>query len=292
MIFLHIITLGVVMKKYLKDFLWYIVGSIIYSVAVTMFISSNEISPGGLTGVATVLNYLIKIPTGITVFVLNIPILILGFIKFGGKFIINTTVVTGIISVFLTISEELLPVFKVEKILASIFGGCLLGLGISIIMLHGSTTGGVDIIAKLINRRFRHITVGKIILSLDAAVILLAVFAYGNIESALYSVVTMFASSKIMDSLLYGGDRGKMVYAITSKPDEICKRVSSELARGVTVMEVVGGYTGEKRKMLMCSVRPYEVATLYDIIEKQDDKAFIIVSEAGEIIGEGFKRFH
>lgn len=280
------------MKKYLKDFLWYIVGSIIYSVAVTMFISSNEISPGGLTGVATVLNYLIKIPTGITVFVLNIPILILGFIKFGGKFIINTTVVTGIISVFLTISEELLPVFKVEKILASIFGGCLLGLGISIIMLHGSTTGGVDIIAKLINRRFRHITVGKIILSLDAAVILLAVFAYGNIESALYSVVTMFASSKIMDSLLYGGDRGKMVYAITSKPDEICKRVSSELARGVTVMEVVGGYTGEKRKMLMCSVRPYEVATLYDIIEKQDDKAFIIVSEAGEIIGEGFKRFH
>ncbi len=279
------------MKNYIKNLLWYFIGSFIYSVAVTMFISANEISPGGITGIATVLNYLIGLPTGITVFVLNIPILILGFIKFGGKFIINTTIVTGIISLILTFTEGFLPIFKVDKILASIFGGCLLGLGISIIMLHGSTTGGVDIIAKLINKRFRHITVGKIILSLDAIVILLAVIAYGNIESALYSVVTMFASSRIMDSLLYGGDRGKMIYAITSRPDEICENIGKELARGVTVLDVKGGFTGENRKMIMCSVRPYEVSTLYSVIEQLDNKAFIVVTEVGEIIGEGFKRF-
>lgn len=279
------------MKKYIKNLLWYIVGSIIYSVAVTAFISSNEISPGGLTGVATVVNYLSGIPTGITVFVLNIPILILGLIKLGGKFIFNTTLATAIVSAALTVSEEMLPKINVDKILAAVFGGCLLGLGISIIMRNGATTGGVDIIAKLINRRFRHLTIGKIMMLLDGAVIILAVIAYGNLESALYSVVSIFASSRVMDALLYGGDRGKVVYAVTSKPEEICETISSQLSRGVTVIDVKGGYTGKNRKMLMCSVRPFEVAALYSIIEHEDERAFIIVTDAGEIIGEGFKRF-
>ena len=255
------------MKKYIKNLLWYIVGSIIYSVAVTAFISSNEISPGGLTGVATVVNYLSGIPTGITVFVLNIPILILGLIKLGGKFIVNTTLATAIVSAALTVSEEMLPKINVDKILAAVFGGCLLGLGISIIMRNGATTGGVDIIAKLINRRFRHLTIGKIMMLLDGAVIILAVIAYGNLESALYSVVSIFASSRVMDALLYGGDRGKVVYAVTSKPEEICETISSQLSRGVTVIDVKGGYTGKNRKMLMCSGRPFEVAALYSIIE-------------------------
>ena len=279
------------MKKYIKNLLWYIVGSIIYSVSVTAFISSNEISPGGLTGVATVVNYLSGIPTGITVFVLNIPILILGLIKLGGKFIVNTTLATAIVSAALTVSEEMLPKINVDKILAAVFGGCLLGLGISIIMRNGATTGGVDIIVKLINRRFRHLTIGKIMMLLDGAVIILAVIAYGNLESALYSVVSIFASSRVMDALLYGGDRGKVVYAVTSKTEEICETISSQLSRGVTVIDVKGGYTGKNRKMLMCSVRPFEVAALYSIIEHQDERAFIIVTDAGEIIGEGFKRF-
>ncbi len=279
------------MKGYIKNYLWYLLGSIIYSVAVVVFISANEISPGGITGIATVLNYLLMVPTGFTVFILNIPILILGYKKFGGRFIINTTVVTVLISFTLTFCEWLLPIFKIEKILAAIFGGCLLGLGISLIMLNGSTTGGVDIIAKLINKRFRHLTVGKIILFLDGAVIILAVFAYGNLESALYSIVAMFASSKVMDRMLYGFDKGKVVYAITEKEKEICDAVSMELSRGITVLNVTGGYTGNAKKMLMCSVRVYEVAGLYEIIERYDPTAFIVVTEAGEIIGEGFKGF-
>ncbi len=115
---------------------------------------------------------------------------------------------------------------------------------------------------------------------------------YGNLESALYSVVTMFASSKIMDSMLYGGDRAKVVFAITSSCDTICSAVANELSRGATVLDVKGGFTGESRKMLMCSVRPYEVSILYDLIERYDSKAFIIVTDAGEVIGEGFKRFN
>ena len=135
--------------------------------------------------------------------------------------IINTTVVSVISSFALTVTENLFSTFKMDKIIASIFGGILLGLSISIIMRHGATTGGVDIIAKIINRKYRHITVGKIILMTDVAVVLLAVLAYGKLESALYSVVTLFASSRVMDFMLYGSDRGKMVYIITDKPSEV-----------------------------------------------------------------------
>lgn len=279
------------LKKYINDYLWFVFGSVIYAVAITLFISPNEISPGGITGIATILNYLLGLPTGFTVFILNIPILILGYCKCGKGTIINTTVVTVITSFALTVTENLFSTFKMDKIIASIFGGILLGFSISVIMRHGATTGGVDIIAKIINRKYRHITIGKIILMTDVAVVLLAVLAYGKLESALYSVVTMFSSSKVMDYMLYGSDRGKLVYIITDKPSEVASTLVKDLARGVTILDVTGGYTGEKRKMLMCSVRPYEVSALYSIIEEFDPKAFITVTEVGEIIGEGFKGF-
>ena len=279
------------LKRIFKNYFWYVIGSIIYSISVTVFISANEISPGGITGIATVLNYLIGVPSGITLFILNIPILILGFIKFGGKFIINTTIVTGIISIIMTVTEQIIKPIAVDKILAAVFGGVLLGLGISIIMLHGSTTGGIDIIAKLINKKFRHITVGKIIMMFDVFVVLLAVVVYGNLESALYSVISMFACSTVLDRLLYGSDRGKVIYIITDKWEEISKTIVNELSRGVTLIDVKGGFTGNSKKMLMCSVRPYEVAGIYRVIESIDNSAFIIVTEAGEIIGEGFKKF-
>ena len=146
------------MKKKITDFaidiLIYIVGCSIYSVAVTVLVSANEISPGGITGIATAINYLLGLPSGLVVFVLNIPILIVGFIKLGGMFIIKTAVATSIMSVTLELSETFLPAFKTDKILACVFGGMIMGLGLSIILMRGATTGGVDIIAKLINRKF------------------------------------------------------------------------------------------------------------------------------------------
>lgn len=282
------------MKKYLKysvDILYYIVGSLIYSFAVTAFISANEISPGGFTGIATLLNFITDLPTGAVLFALNLPVLILGFIKLGGIFILKTAVATAILSACLDVSENLFPTFKTDSILASLFGGILMGLGLSLVLLRGATTGGVDIIAKLINRKFRHISVGRIILALDAAVILLAAFVYKNVESALYSVVAMYASSKIMDTVLYGADKGKLIHVVTEKPDEVCEAINYRLHRGVTKLSATGGYTGENRTMLICTVRRHEAAAVHDIIREFDPRAFIIVSDAGEIIGEGFKGF-
>ncbi len=256
-----------------------------------MFITANEISPGGFTGIATLINYLFSLPSGIILLLLNIPVLILGFLKFGGIFIVKTAIATGIVSFALTVTDAILPSFHIDKILASLFGGILMGLGLSLILLRGATTGGVDILAKLINRRFRHLTVGRVILIMDAAVVALAAFVYGNIESALYSSVSLYASSVIMDKMLYGGDKGKLIYIVSLKYKEICKEINSTLKRGVTVLSAKGGYTDEERQLLLCVVRIHEVSAVYSILDKIDKSAFIIVADAGEIVGEGFKAF-
>lgn len=277
------------LKSIITDLIFFILGCFIYSASVTMFISSNEISPGGFTGIATVINYLFKLPSGLMLLILNIPVLILGLIKFGGMFVIKTSFVTVLASFSLTVTDLLLPIFKIDKILAAVFGGILMGLGLSLVLLRGATTGGVDILAKLINKKFRHLTVGRIILIMDALVIAFAAFVYKNVESALYSVIALYSSTYIMDAMLYGADKGKIIYIVTEFPEEVCRDINNNLGRGVTMLSAKGGYTGKDRYMLLCTVRRHEVSYVFDIIENRDSSAFIVVSDAGEIIGEGFK---
>lgn len=277
-------------KAIITDFLFYIVGSSAYSVAVIVFLSANEISPGGLTGIATVLNHLFALPIGTVVFILNIPVLTLGLFKFGKYFIIKTALATLLVSVLLDVFEVFFPQTKIDLILASVFGGLLMGFGISLIMLRGGTTGGVDIIAKLINKRFSHISIGRIMLTIDAVVVALSALVYKNIQSALYSVVALYASTRIMDILLYGADRGKIVYVISDKPQDIVSDIMTVVRRGVTVINVTGGFSGENKKMIMCTVRMNEVASVVKNVRKYDNNAFIVIGEAGEIIGNGFKK--
>ncbi len=275
--------------KIIIDMLFYLVGCFAYSAAITMFISANEISPGGLTGVATVLDFLYGLPSGLVVFILNIPILVFGFLKLGGVFVLKTAAAVTILSVCLEFTDKFLPKIKTDNILASLFGGMLMGLGISLVMLRGATTGGIDIIAKLINKRFRHLTVGRLMLAIDAIIIAFAAVAYRNIESALYSAVALFASSKIMDTVLYGADKGKIIHIVTDAPEAICRDVNEKLGRGITRLSAMGGWTGQEHAMLMCTVRVHEVSSVYSVVYEHDAKAFIVVSDAGEIIGEGFK---
>ena len=275
--------------SFLVDLLFYIAGGMIYSVAVLLFLTENEISPGGLTGIATILNYLFSLPIGTVVFILNIPLLAAGFIKFGGIFIAKTAVATAVMSLTLDISGLFMPKMKIDPILAALFGGLLMGLGISLFMLRGATTGGTDIIAKLINRKFPHLTEGRLMLAADAAVVGLSALVYKNMESALYAVIAIYASSRVMDLILYGADRGKIIYVITDNAKELSDSIMSLINRGVTLLDVTGAYTGTKRQMLMCTVRRHEVAAVCRLATSCDKNAFIIVGEAGEVLGEGFK---
>ena len=277
-------------SEIISDLLFFTAGGAVYAAAVLVFLSSNKISPGGVTGIASVLNYLSGFPIGTAVFLLNLPLLLLGFFKLGGIFIVKTTVGTFIMSVALDIGEAVFPYFKLDIMLSAIFGGLLMGLGQSLFMLRGATTGGSDIVAVLINRKIPHMTVGRLILLTDAAVVALAAVVYKNLESALYSVVALYAATKVIDIVIYGADRGKIVYAITGKPDKMSGEIMSLVGRGITAIDATGAYTGAKKKMLMCTVRPNEVSAVCKIIRENDGEAFTVIADAGEILGEGFKR--
>lgn len=277
-------------KRYVTDILYWVAGCAVYSLAVEALITPNEISPGGFTGIATALSHLLGVPSGTVLLALNIPLLIFAFRKLGGGFIFKTVAVTFLLSFTLNIAENIVPEFTLNPVLASVFGGIISGFGLSLILLRGATTGGVDIVAMLINNKKPHFSLGRIIMLFDFAVIALAAATYGNIESALYSVITIYAASQILDAVLYGGDRGKIVLVVTSKGAKIAELIGSVLKRGATVLSAIGGYTGENKTMLFCAVRKYEVAHLLSLIRETDENAFTVVSDAGEIIGQGFKK--
>lgn len=278
--------------KTATDILYFVSGAAVYSVAINTFLYPAGISPGGFTGIATVINKLTEIPVGMLTFVLNLPILVLGYIKIGGKFILKTGAVTIFFSTLLDITANVLPHFKGDTTLAALFGGISMGFSLSLILLRGATTGGIDIIAKLINRKRRRLSVGKIIFISDFFVIILNSLIYKNIEIGLYSIVTIYVATHIMDLLLCGTDRGKIIYIITDNPDIICKKITDTLSRGVTKISVTGGYTAKERTMIMCSVRIHEVSPVIDIIKEHDANAFSVVTDASEILGNGFKTYN
>ena len=278
-------------KRYIKDVLYWVVGCGIYSFAVAALITPNEISPGGFTGIATALAVLLGLPAGTVLLALNIPLLIIAFKKLGGGFIIKTVAVTFLLSFSLNIAEKIVPQFQVNPILAAVFGGIISGFGLSLILLRGATTGGVDVIAMLINSGKPHFSLGRIIMLFDFGVIAFAALTYGNIESALYSIITIYAAAQIMDGVLYGGDRGKIIFIVSRQGQKIAELVGAELKRGITIMSAKGGFTGKESQLLFCAVRKHEVAALLELISRADENAFTVVSDAGEIIGQGFKKY-
>ena len=165
-----------------------------------------------------------------------------------------------------------------------------MGLGVSIIMLRGSSTGGVEIVAKLVSVRFPYISIGRLMLFFDFLVVVFSAIVYKNVQSALYSVVALYACSKIMDLVLYGADKGKVIYIISDKAQYIVCEILNKVGRGATFLDVKGAYTGERRQMIMCTVRRNEVHNVYAAARQHDRSAFIVVCEAGEILGEGFKK--
>ncbi len=277
-------------KRALLDIVVYFIGCGIYSAAVVVFTEPNRISPGGLTGVSLLINYFFSLPVGIVVFLLNVPLLVVGFLRYGGRFIINTAIATAIMSLMLDVAAYVLVPYYTDGILASIFGGIMMGAGLSLVFLRGATTGGVDIAAKLINSRYPFISIGRIILVMDLAVVISSAIAYKNFESALYSVISLYTSSRVIDILLYGTDRGKLIHIVTEKAEQISDSVFREMNRGVTILPAYGGYTGSEKKVLLCAMRPSEVSTFQRIVRAADPGAFIIISDAGEILGRGFKR--
>ena len=276
-------------KEFLIDTLVFILASTAFSIGINCFLAKNNILNGGFTGIATILNYLFEIPIGAAIFVMNVPLLLIAFKKLGVKFVFRTFWVIAISSVIIDLGA-FLPIYKNDLLLSSIFGGLLSGLSLGLIFLRNATTGGVDIIAKLIKLKFPHITLGKSIFILDAIVIIAGGLIYGNFESMLYATVAIFVSAQSLDYIIYGFSRGAMILIITEKSDEIRHLIINDFNRGVTTFKGYGGYSGEEKNVLLCACYDNQTQKMIKKIKSADENAFFIVTQSKQIIGEGFMR--
>lgn len=278
-------------KEFLLDVLLLTSGSTLYSVAIAIFTAPNKMAPGGITGISTILHYTIGTPIGTMIFVLNIPLFILGFRFIGGKFILKSIICTAITSVGIDFFS-FLPKYggsKENMLLASLYGGLLSGIGLGLVFLRGATTGGTDIASKLLKLKWSYIPMGRMIMIIDTFIILISTIVFKSVDSGLYALIDLFVSSRAIDMILYGSDTGKMAIVISEKNIDIAQCITSEIGRGVTILKGRGFYTGTEKDVLMCAVRRPQTAKLRSIVKRTDPSAFIIMCEASDVIGEGFK---
>ena len=279
-------------RHYAADYLLMTLGAAVYALSVSFFTAPNKIAPGGITGLATMLNHLITIPIGTTALLLNIPLLIWGAVESGRRFIIRTIVATALVSVLIDMFALFNIAYHGDKIIAAIFGGILSGAGLGLIFLRGGSTGGTDIIARNLNRRFPYLSIGSIVLLSDAVVVALSAIVYGSLENALYAVIAIFTSSKLIDAVVFGlsRDNGKLMIIITALPDDVTAELTGRVNRGVTVLSAQGGYSHLPKGVILCAVRPHDAYRVNTAVITADPTAFIITTTATAISGLGFSR--
>ncbi len=280
---------GSAVREGVTDVLMWIIGCLLYAAAMNVFNVPNQIAPGGVSGIAMLLNHLFHTPIGLMVLAINVPIFLIAWKFLGWRFLLNSMIATVLLSVSIDVTAPFLPAYQGDRLLAALFGGVLSGAGMALIFIRGATTGGVDIISRLLRRKWPHLPMGRLIMFCDLVVVAAAWIVYGNMESALYAIIVIFVSGQVIDYIMYGTGNGKMLFVVTTHAKEIADAVTKEMHRGVSILPVRGGYTGEDKNMLICAVRSSEVARLSRIIRRIDQNPFIVVAEAGEILGEGFK---
>ena len=276
-------------KESVYQYLLITLGSLAFALGQLYFIKPLHIPMGGVSGIALVTNYLWNLPIGVVSIVLNIPLFFLGWRTLGRGFFFKTAFGTVVSSVFVDLLVNIVPAFDGEMLIAALYGGLVMGAGYGLIFRAGGTSGGVDIIAKWMNKQ-NDIPIGTTNLIANAVVIIGSALIYGNLDSALYAMITSYLTSMVIDKMIYGMDAQKSAMIITSKPKEVASAVMTVLNRGCTGMDATGMYTGDKRTVLICAVRRHETGTLKKLILEQDDRAFMLISNISEVFGTNFKR--
>lgn len=271
-----------------------VLGCIIYSFGVAIFLDPNNMASGGVTGISILINHATgnKIGTGWIILIINIPLFIIGLIFLGKTFVLTSLAVVGLSSGLMQLWGLVVPyVPKVDKILAAIVGGALFGVGLGFVFRTGSSTGGTDIITKLLRRKFRYIKTGIISMTIDLMIVAVSVIVYKDFELMLVTVISIVVFTFMFNRVLYGGNSAMIVQIITT-PDRaqlICDGLLKDLDVGATIMEGKGAYSGIDKIIIMCAIKNYVYPRLRDVVKKYDKGAFTIVSSAMEIYGEGYK---
>lgn len=270
-----------------------LLGGSIMGFGLAFFLVPTQITAGGVSGIATVLHYLFNLPVGFMVLVINIPIFILGFVNFNAKFLLSSVFGTMALSLSTQIFEldffnALLPISN-DMLLCSVFGGVIYGLGLGLTMRYGGTTGGTDILSLVFKKWFPSMSIGQLFIAIDGVIIIFAGIAFKSLETILYSIVMLFVSSHVLDTILDGVDFAKIIYIISEKNTDISKGIANELKRGSTVLSGYSFYSRKSRGVLMCVMRKHQVPRLKNLVTSIDPNAFVVVSDAKEVIGRGFK---
>ena len=263
------------------------IGSVIGAAAYPAFLIPNNIAPGGVTGVGTILNYLAGWPVGITALILNIPLFLIGYRTMGKIFAFRSLVATVLFSILI----DILPLQPVSQdpLLGTLFGGVVMGIGLGLILRGGATTGGSDMIARMVHRRFNFITVGMFLFAVDFMVVLAAAVLIGGTE-ALYAMINIYVCGRVIDAVMVGFGGNKACFVMTDAWQKVTSRVLNEIERGCTLLEARGAYSGNSRPVVMCVMSRQEMTTLKRIVQEEDEKAFMFITEAHEALGEGFSR--
>ena len=265
----------------------------LYAVGIALFLNPNNLAPGGISGIAIILKKMFPgLPgVGMLILLINIPILAVGIKKFGIKFILSTMYSLIVSSVLI----DILPiVFNVNgvtdnKMLASVIGGATFGLGMGLMFRLDTTTGGLDIIVKIIKQKKPHLKTGQIYFLLDVVILAASAMAFKDVEVALYAAIAIYVSTVVMDRAIYGGDEATLVYIISEKRELIARRMMKEVNVGATMIQAKGAYSNETTEVIMCVMKKQTLVNVRNILKQTDCGAFMIVSSANEVFGQGFK---
>ena len=274
--------------KNLKNYVILTAAAVIYAVAISLFLDPNNIAPGGVTGISILVNRFTKIPTGTVNMMINIPIVLLGLWKFGWRFICSTMYALALITVFIN-SLATYGAVTDDLLIAAVIGGALIGVALALVFKAGATTGGIDIIVKVVRTKRRHIKTNILFLAFDSMVILASWMVFQDLTVAFYAGIAVITDSIVMDKILYGSDEAKMIFVICDKPEQVKQRLFGDLDLTATIIPAKGAYTNAPKEMLMIVTRKQVYPKLEEVVKDEDSSAFMIVSSASEIFGEGYK---
>ena len=280
------------LSKTLLAYVWITLASMVYAVGFNWCYEPNEIGFGGITGVAQIINaFLPWAPIGTVVILLNAPLFLLGWRLLGWHLLLSSLYAMFISSVAIDVLHMLHTFQPMDPMLASIYGGVLMGGSLGIVFLQGATTGGTDLIARLLKLKLAWLPMGKLLMAIDLVVIVAVALAFENAYSALYGVVALYLSSKVMVMVLYGLDTAKVAYIISQDPRAIARKLTRELDRGVTILQGRGAWSGQDKEVLMCAFKQRQIVTMKRMVKEVDPTAFLIVCDAHEVMGEGFREY-
>lgn len=277
------------LRKYLYEAFLLIIGCFIMSCGTSFFLLPNQLSSGGFAGLATISYYLFKIPLGTTMFVLNIPLFILGYFRIGKKFFIKSIVGTGLLATFIDILDKF-PAFTQDRFLSCVYGGIVMGIGTAIVLKANSSTGGTDLLSYIVRSYKPHYQASSLIVSIDIIIVTLNVIFFHDIEIGLYSAITIYLMGKMIDIIFEGVNFTKVMFIVSNKYEKIATEIGKEVNRGSTGIYSKGMYTNQEKMMLLCVGSRNEIAKIKQIAVSIDKKAFIIITNARETWGKGFKK--